>query len=147
MFTHPVVKDDALVRVVFAQYAERHFLKDFEKRYRGRQWQVTLESILADIGRVKKRDNVLQQTQQVDELWHKGDKWIFKYDFAVAQTRKSAKASGNRCVVFMDAKKNEAQILLIYAKDNVPKKMGEQKWIEGIVREEFGECYREVVGV
>ena len=137
MFSHPLVEDDNLIRVEFSDYSKKHFLKHFEKTYKGRQWQFTVDSIVEDIGRIKIRGYSLQFSQQVDELWHKGSCWIFKYDFAVANTRKSAKTSGNRCIVFMDVSTNYAQILVIYHKTDLPKNLGEQQWITKLLQSEF----------
>ena len=137
MFTHPLVEDDDLIRVEFSNYSKKHFLKHFEKTYKGRQWQFTVDSIIEDIGRIKIRGYSLQFSQQVDELWHKDDCWIFKYDFTVASTKKSAKASGNRCIVFMDTANNYAQILAIYHKSDLPKNLREQQWIVKLLQSEF----------
>ena len=76
MFTHRIVHDDLLIRVAFSEYAKRHFLRNFEKKYHGRQWQVTVESIMEDISRIKMQGNKLEMTQQVDELWYKDGRWI-----------------------------------------------------------------------
>jgi hypothetical protein len=78
--------------VKFCDYAKRHYLKRFEKEYRGKQWDITIESIIQDLARIKTSNSDLQKTQQVDELWHKDDYWIFKYDFRVAQTKESEKS-------------------------------------------------------
>lgn len=137
MFTHLISEDDNLIEVGFTEYAKKHYLKYFLKNYKGTQWSLTLKSILEDIGRIKVKGYSIQETQQVDELWHNGNCWIFKYDFRIAGTKKSPKTAGNRCIVFMDAKQNFAEILLIYSKSNLPKNMGEQKWIEETLREEF----------
>ena len=94
---------------------------------------------MEDIGRIEMQGNKLETTQQVDELLYKDSRWIFKYDFAVAQTRKSAKSSGNRCVVFLDSNCNEAEILVIYHKDDLPKNMGEQAWIKSTLINTFSD--------
>lgn len=59
MFTHLIIHDDKLIGVTFSEFAKRHFLKNFEKKYRGRQWEVTIESIMEDIGRIKMQGNKL----------------------------------------------------------------------------------------
>ena len=61
----------------FCDYAKRHYLKRFEKEYRGKQWDITVESIIQDLARIKTSNSDLQKTQQVDELWHKDDYWVF----------------------------------------------------------------------
>ena len=107
MFTHQLPKDNKLFTVSFSDYAKLHYLKSFEKDYRGGQWEVTVESIVQDMSRIKTSDSDLQKTQQTDELWQKDDFWIFKYDFRVAQTKESTKSSGNRCIAFLDNTANK----------------------------------------
>jgi hypothetical protein len=137
MFTHRIFNDNNLFTVKFSEYADHHYLKRFEKEYRGKQWDITAESILQDMMRIKTSDSDLQKTQQMDELWHKGNCWIFKYDFRVAQTKESTKSSGNRCVAFLDNAANKIIILIIYGKGDLPKNIGEQAFIEQILDKEF----------
>lgn len=113
--------------VVFADYAERNFRKNFAKKYKGKIWEVTEQSILADLRRIHVK---LQLTQQVDELFHRDDFWLFKYDFAVAKSGKSAKSSGNRCICLLNERKKKIDILLIYHKDYLPKNMRETQYIK-----------------
>jgi hypothetical protein len=140
MFTHLLFNDNNLFTVKFSDYARHHYLKRFEKDYKGRQWDITVDSIFQDLTRIKTSESDLQKTQQVDELWHKDDYWIFKYDFRVAQTRESTKSSGNRCVVFIDNVANRITILIIYGKGDLPKNTGEQAYIERTLSKEFKDC-------
>ena len=137
MFAHPVTCDDKLFAVGFSDYAKRHFLKRFQKDYKSRQWEMTVESIFQDMSRLKTLNNDLQKTQQVDELWHKDNYWIFKYDFRVAQTKESTKSSGNRCVAFLDNDADKITILIIYGKGDLPKNIGEQAFIESTLEMNF----------
>ena len=137
MFTHLLEEDGALLEVGFSEYSKRHFLKRFEKDYKGKSWNATVSSILEDLRRIKFPGKDLQRRQKVDELWHKDNFWIFKYDFKIAGTKQSTKTSGNRCVVFLDAKNNRAEILLIYNKTDLPKNCGEQQWLEQTLRSKF----------
>ena len=137
MFTHRIFNDNNLFAVKFSDYARRHFLKRFEKDYSGKQWDVTVESILQDMPRIKTGDSDLQKTQQVVQLWQKDNYWIFKYDFRVAQTKESTKSSGNRCVAFLDNAANKIIILIIYGKGDLPKNTGEQAFIEQTLSNEF----------
>ena len=141
MFMHQIFIDNMLFTVKFSVYAKRHYLKRFEKDYVGRQWDITVESIFQDMSRIKTSDSDLQKTQQVDELWHKGSYWIFKYDFRVAQTKESTKSSGNRCLAFLDNAANKIEILLIFGKGDLPKNIGEQAFIEQTLTEEFQTVY------
>jgi hypothetical protein len=137
MFTHLIFKDNKLFTAQFSDFATLHFLKRFEKDYKGRQWDITVESIFQDMSRIKISDSDLQKTQQVDELWQNGNFWIFKYDFRVAQTKESPKTSGNRCVAFLDNINNKIDILLIFGKGDLPKNIGEQAFIEQTLNKEF----------
>ena len=137
MFTHRIFNDNNLFVVEFSDYAKRHYLKRFEKEYIGKQWDITVESIFQDLARIKTSDSDLQKTQQVDELWHKGNYWVFKYDFRVAQTKESTKSSGNRCIAFLDNAVNKITVLIIYGKGDLPKNIGEQAFIEQTLGTEF----------
>jgi len=137
MFTHLLFNDNNLFTVKFSDYAKNHYLKRFEKDYKGRQWDITAESICQDMMRIKTTNSDLQKTQQVDELWHKGNYWIFKYDFRVAQTKESTKSSGNRCVAFLDNAANRIEILIIFGKGDLPKNIGEQAFIAQTLDENF----------
>ena len=137
MFTHRIFNDNNLFIVEFSDYAKRHYLKRFEKEYKGKQWDITVESITQDLARIKTSNSDLQKTQQVDELWHKENYWVIKYDFRVAQTKESTKSSGNRCIVFLDNATNNITILIIYGKGDLPKNIGEQAFVEQTLDKEF----------
>ena len=137
MFTHRLFNENNLFTVEFSDYGKLHYLKRFEKSYRGKQWDITVESIFQDMSRIKTCDSDLQKTQQVDELWQKDSYWIFKYDFRVAQTKDSTKSSGNRCVAFLDNIASKITILIILGKGDLPKNIGEQAFIEKTLCEEF----------
>ena len=141
MFTHHLFNDNNLFTVKFSVYAKNHYLKRFEKDYRGKQWDITVESVFQDLARIKTSDSDLQKTSQVDELWHKDSYWIFKYDFRIAQTKESAKSSGNRCIVFLDNAANAITILVIYGKGDLPKNVGEQAFIEQTLSEIFSDYF------
>ncbi len=136
MFTsHLPNKED--YRVVFSSYAERHFIKRFNKDYKGKRWEVTKDSIFQDL----KRIHGLVDTQQVDELKSGKNCILFKYDFAVAQTNISPKASGNRCLVFLDSSQQLETILITYGKNDLPKKQQETAYLLSFVKSEFPELW------
>ena len=131
--------DNNIYAVKFSGYAKYHYLNRFEKDYRGKQWNFTVESILQDMARIKTSNSDMQRTQQVDELWHNDKYWIFKYDFRIAQTKESTKSSGNRCVAFLDNAANKIIIMIIYGKGDLPKNIGEQDFIKLTLEKEFQE--------
>ena len=136
MFTS-LLTDDVDYFVFFSDYADRHYLKSFATKYKGKRWQVTLESIFQEL----KRITSLQRTQQVDELKHGTDCKLFKYDFAIAQSGVSPKASGNRCIVFLDSKTHKQNILFVYCKNDLPKNTKETQYVYQVVEENFPELW------
>ena len=132
MFTNRLPDDESYL-VHISPYAQRHFIKRFEKDFPGRQWAVTLDSIREDLKRVR----ALASTSQVDELRHAEGYWLFKYDFTVALSKKSPKSSGNRCLVFLDSSSHQLWILLLYGKDDLPKRISETEYLNQIMKEEY----------
>jgi len=136
MFTNRL-PDDADYRVIFSEYSERYFIKRFAKSYKGKQWVLTQDSIFQQL----KRIHALQSTQQVDQLKKGANCLLFKYDFAVAQTNISPKASGNRCIVFLDSQKQLEIVLLVYGKTDLPKNLSETQFILQIVQTQFKDLW------
>lgn len=143
MFTHLLPHNDiVLFRIDFSVFSKHHYLKYFEKKYSKKAWDITTESIIQDLSRIRTSVSDLQKTMQVDELWHGKDCWIFKYDFRVAGTKTSTKASGNRVIAFLDLSNNFIEILTIYDKGCLPKNKPETTFIEGVIKEEFPDYYK-----
>lgn len=139
MFTSLLPEDNDF-RIFISKYAEHHFLNDFERKYKGKRWSVTRDSIFQDL----KRIYYLQLLQQVDELKHGTDCKLFKYDFTIAQSGISPKASGNRCIIFLDIKARRQDILLIYSKNDLPKNMSENQYIYKTVADQFKELWEKL---
>ncbi len=134
MFTNLLNRDDRLFDVEFSDFAKKHYLKQFVKKYPGRQWQATWVSIENDLKRLTYSESDLQKTQQIDEIWHEDQIWIAKYDFKIAQTRISAKKSGNRCLIKIDNNKKKIEILTIYHKDDLPKNKSETQFLRDVLK-------------
>ena len=134
--------DEIDYRVVFSDHAKRHFLKRFEKDYKGKRWLVTQKSIIAQLRRV----HAIQETQQVDQLFSGESFLVFKYDFAVAQTNVSAKASGNRCIIFLDKTTSLQTVLIIYGKTDLPKNQSENAYIQSTIKDVFPDVYGKIKG-
>lgn len=137
MFTHLLSKDDTPFGVEYSTYAKRHYLRQLQKDNPGRQWDITEDGIFEDLSRITYTDQDLQQTQQVDELWHKDGYWIFKYDFRIAGKKESAKNSGNRCIIFLDSSKKYIEILMIFHHKYLPKNTKEAQYIENVLTNHF----------
>jgi len=138
MFTN-LLPDNEPYLVHIEPFAQKHFIKRFEKDYPGKCWTVTLNSIREDLKRVR----ALSQTSQVDELRHAGNYWLFKYDFAVALSKVSPKVSGNRCLVFLDSATHQLRVLLLYGKGDLPKNKGETEYLNQTLKDQY-QSYQEL---
>lgn len=129
MLTHQLAKNNELFSVTFTNFSERHYLKDFKKNYKGKQWEFTERSIIQDLMRLRMENNTTQFSSQIDELKYDNGEYLAKYDFKIAQTNESTKSSGNRCVIYINNEKSIIKILMIYGKTNLPKNKDETKFI------------------
>ena len=139
MFSNLLPVSSVLFNVTYKEYAKSHFLKEFEKKYKGKQWEKTETSFFEDLKRLRVENNTTQQSSQIDQLKHKDQYWLFKYDFRIAGTHQSTKSSGNRIVGFIDNSENKLEILLIYNKIDLPKNKKETQYIEDTISENYGE--------
>lgn len=129
MLIHRLPNNNELFSVTYTKYSQRHYLKDFKKNYKGKQWDFTEKSIMQDLSRLRMENNTTQFSAQIDELKYDNGEYLAKYDFKIAQTNESTKSSGNRCVIYINDKKSIIKILIIYGKTNLPKNKDETKYI------------------
>jgi len=128
---------DINFKVEFSSFAERHFCKDFLKKYKSKAWSITYRSISDAL----KRSFGFQQTKLIDNIKfsQKENLGIFKLDFRIAGTNISPKASENRVVFSLSNKSGDIKILLIYGKDHCAKKQSETQWILTHIKNNFPE--------
>lgn len=121
--------------VVFEEYAEKHYIKDFEKKHKV-NWDVTRQSIQDYLERIAN----LSGTSVLDLICNSNrDVLLVKYDFKVAKTNVSPKTSGNRCILGVCNKKLEVRVLLVYCKDHVDRSAKQETlWWKEHVFTEFG---------
>lgn len=119
--------------VQIEKFAERHFIKSFEKKYLG-CWDVTLKAIIGEFERI---DNFLL-TNRAETICDKNGLKIIKSEFRVHKTPVSAKASGNRCIVAMDTLKRSVKVLLVYSKTDIPGHNETAEW-QKIIRGNYPE--------
>lgn len=100
--------------VQIEDFAKRHFIKGFEKKYL-KHWGITLEAIIAELQRI---DNLLN-TDRADVIVDIDDCKIVKTKFKVFKSEESAKSSGNRCIVLWRPKKSLVSVLLVYHKNDL----------------------------
>ncbi len=109
--------------VSIESFAERHYLKEFAKKYK-RAWEITYLALLEEL----QRFDSLLATSIAEIITTSGDIAIAKTEFRVAGTTKSRHASGNRCIVAIDSRLMTAKILLIYHKSDLGDGNETAKW-------------------
>lgn len=121
------------------KFAERHFIKSFEKKYKT-SWDVTLRAIVAELERI----DTLLTTDRAETICDAGKVKIIKTKFKVAKTKESANSSGNRCIVAWHRQEQYVSVLLVYSKTDLRGKDETKEW-KKMVRENYEE-YEGVLG-
>lgn len=114
---------DVYYSVKIGDFAERHFIKNFHKKYQG-SWDVTLVAIQAQLSRI----DTFLLTDKAETIIDKNDIRILKTEFRVSGTKESAKSSGNRCIVAWHPRDLLVVILLVYAKTDLSGKNETAEW-------------------
>ena len=113
-------------------FAERLFIKSFEKKYK-RQWDITLRAIIFELERI---DNLLL-TNKANIIINKDDIRIVKTEFKIAGSKESTKTSGNRCIVAWHKEDNLVSILLVYGKTDLSSSNKETNEWKRIIRDNY----------
>lgn len=101
-------------KVLVSEYANRHFIKSFEKKYKS-VWNKTFETIENMLSRIE----VFSQTKKVNKIHICDDWYIAKCEFNIEWVKVSTHASWNRIIAYVNELTLEVQILLIYSKTDV----------------------------
>jgi hypothetical protein len=115
--------DQSNYSVEFTEYSERHYIKPFKKKYKSK-WDGTREIILVICQRI---DNILE-FDRADLIAQVDEYKLVKLDFAVEGVNKSAKNSGNRCILHINEAERKVQILIVYSKNDIAPPNETQKW-------------------
>jgi hypothetical protein len=117
--------------VIIESYAERHYLKNFKKKYKN-AWDVTWKAVEEEFKRV---DSLLN-TSVAEIIISKNNYKIIKTEFRVAGTKESRKSSGNRCIIALDKKTNVVSVLLVYHKNDLGHGGETAKW-QKIIKDNY----------
>jgi len=126
--------------VFVEDFALRHYIKSFAKKYKGKQWDITLTAIKAILARY---DNIaannISTVSKLDIICPCGQYMIVKLDFTIAGSNVSAKSSGNRVIAAVDTVNKIVKILLVYSKNDIGPPNETAKWKNMVVQyyEEF----------
>lgn len=119
--------------VQIEKFAEGHYVKTFEKKYK-QHWNVTLDAIITGLERI----DVLLETDKASMICESDGLQIIKTEFRVVGTKESAKTSGNRCIVAWQVERQQVSVLLVYSKTDIPKKNETAAW-KKLVRDNYPE--------
>lgn len=115
--------------VFLEEFAQKHYIKSFVKKYKGKQWEITLSAIKFILVRY---DNIAPNHKPIDSkldvICPCGQYMMVKLDFAVAGTQTSPKSSGNRVIAAVDTEKKVVKILLVYSKNDIGPPNETAKW-------------------
>lgn len=122
-------------RVVVEPFAEKHYIKDFQKKYKS-HWLTTRKAIVAQFNNI---DLLLVSGRLTPPIYISEDMRsyaIYKHSFAVAGTKQSPKSSGNRIILFVDYELRTVHILLAYSKNHISSPNETAKW-QTIVNKQY----------
>jgi len=105
------------------KYAERHFIKNFEKKYR-RAWDITINTLIREF----QSFNVLLDRSIAEMITENSSIKICKVEFKIAGTNQSRHGSGNRCIVAIHKDISLVKVLLVYHKNNLGGGNETAKW-------------------
>ncbi len=118
--------------VQYSVFARKHYLKKFQKKYPGKQWDKTQKSIFA----IMERADTAMARGVVKCIFKENTQSIVKMDFRVDGTKQSARKSGNRVIALVDSSNAVVTILLIYSKNEIGPPNETAKWVN-IIKERF----------
>ncbi|MBP9817595.1 hypothetical protein KBC75_02435 [Candidatus Shapirobacteria bacterium] len=115
--------------VYIEKFADRHFVSSFAKKYKGKQWDITLiaiKEILSRYANVAPRN--ISTDSKLDIICPCNGYILVKLDFKIAGSNVSAKSSGNRVVAAVDNENKVVKILLVYSKNDIGPPNETAKW-------------------
>jgi hypothetical protein len=117
--------------VQIEKFAERHFVKTFEKKYK-QHWDTTKDAIIASLERIE----ALLETDRASMICGRDGLQIIKTEFRVDGTKESARTSANRCIVAWHTERQQVAVLLVYGKTDIPKRNETAAW-KKLVKENY----------
>jgi hypothetical protein len=119
--------------VAVEDFAERHFIKNFKKKYKG-AWEMTWRAVVEEF----KRMDSLLQTSIAETIVDSSEVKIVKTEFRVVGTNESRKGSGNRCIVAVNKTTSTVNVLLVYHKNDLNSASETACW-KHLIKENYGQ--------
>ncbi|MBU2545090.1 hypothetical protein KKC65_01365 [Patescibacteria group bacterium] len=123
--------------VATEHFAERHFIKNFKKKYKT-AWDITWRAMIEEF----KRTDALFNTSIVETIIDVDNIKIVKTEFRIAGSKKSRKSSGNRCIVAVHRDIRMVYVLLVYHKNDLGGSNETARWKQ-IIKENYDQ-YRDL---
>ena len=120
--------------VVTEGYVQRHYIKKFEKKYKG-AWDATWRGVVEEL----RRFDALKETDIADFISRAGQHEIWKTDFRIHGTKQSRKSSGDRCIVDVDIQGRTVRVLLVYHKNDLEGSGSETARFKKIIKAQYPE--------
>jgi hypothetical protein len=95
--------------------AEKKYIKDLIKKYKGKKWDITCDAIEAMCANPLE----LPEPDKLEIISDNSGIRTCKLYFKIAGTTISAKRSGYRCIVEVNTRIQKTRILLVYGKNHV----------------------------
>ena len=128
-------------RVIFEDYTKRHYIKDFEKDYKG-AWLITKKALESQFRNI----DMLIDSGKTEPPIHRtvdNSQWIVKHEFVIAGRKESRKDGGRRAIVYVHVIEKIVRVLLIYNKGHVDKKSSETAWWQRNIRTEYKDLLKD----
>jgi len=116
------------------KYAERHFIKKFEKKYH-RAWDITIDTLIREF----QSFDILIDKSIAEAITETPKIKICKVEFKIAGTNQSRHGSGNRCIVVIYKDISLVNVLLVYHKNDLGGGNETAKWKQ-IVKNNYSDC-------
>lgn len=121
--------------ICVSEYADRHYIKTFSKKFKGKKWITTMDAICSSLVRIAN----LVASSKINIISEPNESYsLCKFDFSIAGTNISPKTSGNRVILVANNETLEIHILLVYSKNEICSPNETRQWKE-IIKKEFPE--------
>ena len=125
--------------VTVADFANRHHIKDFSKKYKG-AWDITWRALERELQSI----DVLFSGSIAETIVDSDEIKICKVEFRIAGTKQSRHGSGNRCIIAIHKQTQKIDILLVYHKSRLSGSGSETAKWKRVVKQEYKE-YRNLL--
>lgn len=115
------------------QYAERHYIKSFAKKY-GRAWDITIETLIREL----QSFDILLERKIAEMITENANIKICKVEFKIAGANQSRHGSGNRCIAVVHKGAGSIKVLLVYHKNHLGDGNETAKWKQ-IIKDNYPE--------